>query len=270
MPHVASGQLAPCVANREKVRAVVGVYRCRNAGRVNALIGPALSRGWRTAWWALDSSHPLLSASTIGEGPGEKPALVNETLRRSGISADWTVVADDDIRFCNGDVVRLVDLCERGQFDLAQAALAPHTHASHPITIAQHRVRARTTTFVESGPLYVVGPRFRDVVLPLSERWGMGWGIEFDWIDLLEQGCRLGVVDSMVIEHLGKVAAEYDSREMRRRIGDELVARGATDWPTMQQTLDIWRPWQRRPPWHQTEHIAGAFGCTVVGPPVER
>jgi hypothetical protein len=182
---------------RHATTAIVGVYRHRHAELVTSLIEPALARGWQVAWWALDLRHPSLEAFTIGEGPGEKPQLVNETLRRSGFGEDWTVVADDDIRFRRGDVVQLVDTCERGQLDLAQGALAPHTHASHPITIAQRHVRARTTTFVESAPLFVVGPRFRESILPLAEHWGMGWGVEFDWIDLLERCCCLGIVDSV-------------------------------------------------------------------------
>lgn len=267
----------PC---RPTTRAIVGVYRHRNAELVEGLIKPALSYGWRTAWWALDRRHPSLDAFTVGEGPGEKPRLVNETLRRSGFLADWTVVADDDIRFRRGDVIRLVDVCQHGRFDLAQPALAPRTHASHPITIAQRHVRARTTTFVESGPMLVIGPRFRDAILPLAEHLGMGWGIEFDWIDLLDQGCRLGIVDSEVIDHLGKVAADYDSGEMRRRIGEELAARGATDWKALQHTLEVWRRWQRKPPWHLdamhdtrssgAHEVQDGHGRRVVVPPTER
>lgn len=30
----------------------------------------------------------------------------------------------------------------------------------------------------------------------------MGWGTEIDSFDLFEQGCRLGIVDAMPMEHV--------------------------------------------------------------------
>jgi hypothetical protein len=110
-------------------------------------------------------------------------------------------------------------------------------------------VRARNTTFVESGPLVAVGPRWRDRVLPLPNELGMGWGVEFDWFDLMASGCRLGIVDSTVVEHLGTVADEYDTTELHRRLRAELAARGAEDFRPFERTLDAWRPWQRHPGW---------------------
>jgi hypothetical protein len=233
---------------------IVGVYRRRNASHVVRLLEPALERGWGTAWWALDGADRLLADITVGEGPGEKFPLVNEVLRLSGAPAEWTLVSDDDIRFLHGDVVRFLHLCTQAGLDIAQPGRARGTKRSHEITVALRFVRARLTTFVESGPLFAVGPRWRDRVLPLPCELGMGWGIEFVWFDLMEGGCRLGIVDSVSVKHLGKVAAEYDTTELYRRVNDELAARGAKDFGPFQQTLDAWRPWQWRPAWvrHQS------------------
>ncbi len=228
---------------------IVGVYRPGNASDVIRLLEPALERGWHTAWWALRGVDPTLEEFTVGEGPGGKFPLVNETLRRSGPAARWTVVSDDDIRFRRGNVVGFVSLCERAGLDLAQPARARGTHQSHDITAAIRFVRARNTTFVESGPIFAVGSRFRDRVLPLPERLGMGWGVEFEWFDLMGSGCRLGIVDATVVEHLGTVGGEYETAELHERLRAELAARGAEDFRPFERTLDAWRPWQRRPAW---------------------
>jgi hypothetical protein len=232
------------------VATIVGVYRRRNAEHVRQLVEPALALNWRTAWWALDGSDPSLAAVTVGEGPGLKLPLLNEALARpgGGMTA-WTVVADDDVRFIRGDVVRFVRRAERAGFDLAQPARARGTHLSHGITAALRFSRARETTFVESGPLWTVGPRFRDRVLPFPAERGMGWGVEIDWYDLRGEGCRLGVVDDVQVEHLGRTAEHYNDTEIRRQMLEELDAHGHPRWAGMRETVAVWRPWQRMPPW---------------------
>jgi hypothetical protein len=228
---------------------VVGVYRAKNALHVMRLVEPALAAGWRTAWWALDSVAPELRELTVGEGGGEKLPLVNEVLRRVGGPADWTVVSDDDLCFRRGDVVRLVELVERAALDLAQPARARGSDERHPITLAIPFVRARLTTFVESGPLFAVGPRCRDRILPLPQERGMGWGVELDWFDLMSEGCRLGVVDGVVMQHLRATGVDYDTAAAGERLRAELAERGSEGWEPFQRTLAAWRPWQRHPPW---------------------
>jgi hypothetical protein len=228
---------------------IVGVYRRRNAEHVVRLLQPALEQGWVTGWWALDETDPALASVTVGEGPGLKLPLLNETLARTGGRTEWTVVADDDVRFRKGNVARFVRAAERGGFDLAQPARARGTHLSHGITAAPRFSRARQTTFVESGPLWAVGPRFRDQVLPLPEGRGMGWGVEIDWHDLRAEGCRLGIIDAVQIEHLGETAEDYDDTEIRRRLLEELETHGHPSWAGLRETVAVWRPWRFRPPW---------------------
>jgi hypothetical protein len=231
------------------VTAIVGIYRRDNAQHVRRLLEPARASGWRAGWWALDGVHPGLEDVTVGEGPGLKLPLLNETLRRLGGSEAWTVLSDDDLRFRSGDVVAFVHMCERAGLDVAQPARALGTHRSHEITAAVPWSRVRWTTFVESGPLVAVGPRCREAILPLPDARGMGWGVEIDWHDLGAAGCRLGIVDSTRVEHLGEWAEDYDRTEMHDALVAELDAHGHPLWAGMRKTLGIWRPWRRRPPW---------------------
>ena len=129
----------------------------------------------------------------------------------------------------------------------------PARAVSHATQPRNHRggspVARSDDDFVESGPLFVVGPRFRDRILPLPESRGMGWGLEIDWHDLIRDGCRLGIVDRTPVEHLGEWAGDYDRTEPHEALVDELQTHAHPMWSGMRETVGTWRPWQQRPPW---------------------
>lgn len=227
---------------------MIGIYRARNANYVRDLIAPVRATDWLLAWWALDEVAPELADVTVGVGGGEKLPLLDEILRQTGLTRKWLVVADDDVVFTRGEVVGLTTICARARLDLAQPARSD-TNVDHAITSSRRLSIARRTTFVEMGPLFVVGPDWLDRVVPFPEWRGMGWGLELDWLDLLRQGCRLGIVDIVRVRHEGVRGDGYDLRLYLQRTKGELADRGAQDWAELQKTLDIWRPWRRRPPW---------------------
>lgn len=227
--------------------ALVGVYRARNEHYVRHLSRPALKSGWTVAWWALDRVADELTDITVGVGAGTKFDLLNEILRRLDGSFEWLVVSDDDLVFTRGDVAALQRRCSRAGLDLAQPGRAD-PGVSHPITAARRLSRARRTSFVEIGPLFVVGPRWRDRILPFPPGWGMGWGLELDWFRLAEEGCVLGIVDSLPVRHEGMAGEDYDAEGEYERLLQLFEARGVS-WADVQLTLGTWRPWQPWPPW---------------------
>jgi hypothetical protein len=228
--------------------ALVGVYRARNARYVREVSRPALERGWTVAWWALDGLADELADVTVGTGAGAKFDLLNEILRTLDGSFDWLVVSDDDLVFTRGDVVSLQRCCERAGLDLAQPGRADAA-VSHGITAARRLSRARRTSFVEIGPLFVVGPRWRDRIVPFPPGSGMGWGLELDWFGLAEEGCVLGIVDSLPVRHEGTAGEDYDAPAEFARLQQLFAARGVGTWADVQRTLDTWRPWQPWPRW---------------------
>ena len=199
-------------------------------------------------WRALDEVVPELEEWALGAGVGLKLGLLNELLRRAGDTGGWLLVSDDDVSFVRGDVVELVSLCERARLDLAQPARADAA-ADHAITVARPRSRARRTTFVEIGPMFVVGPRWRDRILPFPEARGMGYGLELDWFDLPQAGCVLGISDAVRSLHEGERGEDYDDAREIDRVHEEFEARGFSGWGDLQHTLGTWRPWQLAPPW---------------------
>jgi hypothetical protein len=234
-----------------EVVALVGVYRSRNAQFVRELVQPALRYGWTTAWWALDEVVDDLRDSTVGSGSGTKLPLLNEILRTLTTPTSWLVVSDDDVAFERGDLRALVSLSARAGLDLAQPARV-ESELDHAITAARRLSRARLTTVVEIGPMFVVGSRWRDRIVPFPEKRGMGWGLELDWHELHRKGCVLGIVDPVRVRHVGGRGEEYDYRTQAHGLHEELKARGFGGWSDVQRTLGTWRPWQRTPGWMRT------------------
>jgi hypothetical protein len=228
--------------------ALVGVYRARNAHFVTELCEPALARGWTVAWWALDETVDDLAPFTVGSGPGAKFDLLNRVVSSLDEDTEWLVVSDDDLIFERGDVVDLQRMCRRAGFDLAQPARSEAV-VDHEITARRDLSVARRTSFVEIGPIFVVGPGWRDRIVPFPEGRGMGWGLELEWYELLRAGCVLGIIDSMSVRHTGARGVDYDMEDEFVRLRAEFGARGLDTWSDVQLTFEIWRPWMRRPPW---------------------
>jgi hypothetical protein len=239
---------AAALAARPSVT-VVGVYRARNAELVQALVGPVRDGGATVGWWALDDVVPTLASETVGEGPGLRLPLLNAVLeRRPGDPDGWLVVCDDDVRFDRGDIAQLVSIAARAELDLAQPARSER-ELDHEITRRWRLSTARLTSFVEIGPLFVVGPGWRHRIVPFPAERGMGWGLELDWLDLQREGCRLGIVDAVSVSHVGARGAEYDFDRHHAEVHAELARRGIGHWRDFQETFACWRPWQRSAPW---------------------
>jgi hypothetical protein len=243
----------PATEAGEPLASLIGVYRRRNASSVAELVSVTLERGWPTAWWALDELEPDLARVTVGEGRGTRLSLLNE-LAGHVPQQGYLVVSDDDVIFTRGSLHSLVVLCDRARLDLAQPARSDDNsrfelNVAHAITRARRLSRVRLTTFVETGPLVVVGPSWRDRILPFPEERGMGWGVELDWHELWKGGCVLGIVDAVRVAHLGDPGSEYDATLEATRIHEELARRRYEGWKDLQRTVGIWRPWTKTPPW---------------------
>lgn len=228
---------------------LVGIYRRRNARLVRRLVDSALAEGWRTAWWALDETDDELAPHTVGHGAGAKFTLLNDIVDRAGFDDGWLVAADDDVEFRRGSSGELVSLCDVAGLALAQPAHDAASAVSHEITLSRALSIARRTNFVEIGPMFVIAPSWRDEILPFPETAGMGWGLGLEWSDLVERGCRLGIVDVVSVSHLGVVGGDYDVEREQALLKAELAARGIERWRDTHRTLETWRPWQRKPPW---------------------
>jgi hypothetical protein len=231
------------------VASVYCVYRARNAAYVRALLAP-VPAGWPVHLWALDEPVDALVEWTRGSGPGWKFDLVNGLLAAHPAPPGPVVVADDDVVFAPGtDLPGLVAWVERAGLDLAMPAHVRETNASYAFTLRRRLSRARLTPFVEIGPLFVVGERARDDVLPFPDGLEMGWGLEVRWAALAERGLRLGIVDAVPVAHAGTVSEDYDRAAAQAALDRRVADAGLASLKDLQRVHATWRPWQQRPPW---------------------
>jgi hypothetical protein len=231
--------------------ALLCVYRARNREGVRALVEEASGLGMTVALWALDDTAPAVASSTVGVGPGLRMELLNrlwEAVREG--APRQVVVADDDVAFARGSLAQLLGAARVCGFGVAQPARRWNGHCAHEITRERGLTLARQTSFVEIGPLFVVTGSWIPRVLPFPEGSGMGWGLELVWRDLLREGCRLGVVDCVTVDHPAPEGGrEYNEGAEVERLRSMLRERQLESLADAQRTLRSWRVWQARPPW---------------------
>jgi hypothetical protein len=227
--------------------AIIGVYRARNAARVRALQEGA-GRDAQMLVWALDNVAPELAPWTVGHGPGLRIELLNRLYAH--LPADfggWLVLADDDVVLSMGTLAQAVELAGLAGFGLCQPAHDRNSRRSHRINEAHAMSVARLTTFVEVGPIVLISPQWRNRVLPMPETYGMGPGLESEWMRLGDKGCRLGVLDAVRVSHLGIPGSEYDLEQSVAAFRAEIREQGGRR--SALRTERTWRVWRSRPPW---------------------
>jgi hypothetical protein len=229
--------------------ALICIYRSRYVPVVERLVADARRLGMAVALWALEGTNPRLASVTIGRGPGLRMALLNRLHDALGTARGALVVTDDDVVFVRGGLGLLLSAVDRCEFGIAQPAHAPGSHWSHELTIGRPLTLARRTTFVEIGPLIVVSASWRARVVPFPQDFGMGWGLDLCWHDLLRDGCRLGIVDAVTIRHLASSGGDYDKGPERRRLTALLQSRNMSSLREIERCVEAWRVWQWQPPW---------------------
>lgn len=203
------------------------VYRTRNAPVVRRLLAqlPATAP---IALWCLDGVAPGdLVERTLGCGGGNRAELLNRLVRALPDPLDALVLTDDDVRLVIGDLPRLVEAGGRLRLDVYAPAHLASSHAGWDFVRRRRGTFGRVTDFVEQGPLLVLSPVGRSIVVPMPEDMGMSWGVEVRWWQAAQEvGARLGLVDAVAVRHLAPAAAAYDRVEQEQTLQDELDRAG--------------------------------------------
>lgn len=236
--------------------AVIGVYRLRNEGAIERLVRRPYQAGALVGLWALDRVSPRLRDLTVGSGPGCRFELLNRILElRPPPPERYLVITDDDIVLPTG-VGRFVARAAAAGFDLAMPAHLPYSHFSHDLTRRRRLAAARLTTYVEIGPLLCLSTEGRRRVTPFPSASGLGWGTEVGWSRLVDEGCRLGIVDATPVLHTSPPGRAYDTKAEMERLVEHLRLAGVPDHGSirdqvnsLQRTLRVWPRYRSRPPW---------------------
>jgi hypothetical protein len=231
---------------------VLCVTRRKHSDVVLALHRQAQDAGARCYFWALDEPIDGLADMTVGTGPGPRTELLNRLAAAATVNDDdYVVIADDDVEFAVGDLAGLLRICDLGQLVLAQPTHLKASVTAYPFNHGRTLAVARVAPIVESGPLVVVGPAFRDRVLPVPDGYGMGWGLGLLWSSKQLAGERFGIVDAVRVRHRGIIGADYTDMiaTETKRLHGLLDERGLSSVRDLQRSLAVWRRWQPRPPW---------------------
>jgi hypothetical protein len=227
--------------------AILCIYRDLHANLVENLVREATALNMKVVLWALDRPVSKLSDYTLGSGPGHRLTVLNRLWESlSGLDIDQLVVTDDDVSFTRGSLSQLLLAIRQCGFGIAQPALA--TGWNHEFTKTRWLTLARLTDFVEIGPMFVVSKPWIERVVPFPEEFGMGWGLDLIWPDLLLEGCRLGIVDSVCLRHI-LLPRKYDQNSELERLKSIMKSRKIRKIANTQHCLGVWRPWQSHPPW---------------------
>lgn len=231
---------------------MVGVWRTKNLEVVRALVAQ-LPEGSQVHLHCLDEAGTLgeLAGHTRDRGPGARMKLLQRLLDDNPQEADrWILIVDDDISFPLAGVDAFIALAVAAGLDLAQPAHLPTSASTFQVTAVRLGSLVRLTRFVEVGPVVLVSPRVRGAVLPFPVDVEMGWGLDVEWTQLVDQGFRLGVVDAAPLVHQGPAGTSYSRPREFAVLKDRLARVGANSSHELaRDTGQIWRPWQPRPRW---------------------
>lgn len=211
---------APSTRGRVLVAGVYLVDRENHAADIAAEL--ARSREWEVEqrWIALGESPvpDALAPVTAWRQPTRagKFVLLNRLLAEVAAERfDLVLFADDDIVLPPAFLDRYLELVSRHDLALAQPARTHDSYTDNWIVERLDGLAARRTRFVEIGPLFSIRRDALPLLTPFDETSPMGWGYDFVWPVVIEQGgLRMGIVDATPVAHkLRKPVAFYDDRD---------------------------------------------------------
>ncbi len=177
--------------------------------------------------------------------PGDgKWANLRRALETTPVGGhDWLLLFDDDVVLPLGFLDTFLFCCERFDFTLAQPAHRHRSHAAWAVTRRHLGTIARTTSFVEIGPVTAVRRSAFETLLPFPEL-HMGWGLDAHWAGVArERGWRLGVVDATPVRHTRPVAGDYPRDRALAEAQAFLAERPYVERATAERALSRHRWW---------------------------
>ena len=130
-----------------------------------------------------------------------KCVLINRLLENFE-TYDWVMLFDDDVEMAEGFADALIAMADYADFALLQPARTVDSYIDHPIVAQFPGLLARQTRFVEIGPVVCMRRDAARLLLPFSEEYTMGWGLDLVWPHQIESaGLRMGIIDAVPVAH---------------------------------------------------------------------
>jgi hypothetical protein len=185
-----------------------------------------------TSWLSHSKHEVVLAWAAVGSAPiplelnghtlitsrerVDKFELVNRLLKFHQLrDFDYLVVIDDDVELSDAWFDEYLHTQVSAGIDLGQPARTPDSFISHPFTIQIPGIDSRVTEFVEIGPVFSLSRSAIEHLVPFTEAWPMGWGLEAEWRAI----CRannliMGIIDAQPVRHaLRPTASTYSTEQ---------------------------------------------------------
>ncbi|MCR2812708.1 MULTISPECIES: hypothetical protein [Microbacterium] len=217
--------------------AVVGIYRDEQP--IARLIDEVLESRHRVdvRLGSMDVAPPRLRDVTAREHlRAGKFQNLNELVAVDDADLDWLLIVDDDVVLPAGFLDRMIEVCRRCDFALAQPAQTRGSNANWRIAKRHFLSLARQTGFVEIGPVTLLRRDALAVLAPFPAHVRYGWGLDFVWAEVMRRhGLLLGIVDALAVEHSSRAVAttySWDAAQAEGRRFLETVPHAPTSITT--------------------------------------
>jgi len=137
---------------------------------------------------------------------------------------DYLIITDDDIAVHDEFIDVYIDSLEKYSLKLAQPSRTKFSYNAHPIVLQNKNIIARTTNFVEIGPVFSFHKSIYTDVLPFPLEAEMGWGLDFIWPKIGEKNnFNLGIVDLIAVDHSYRPQSKTYSNDQNRVLMENLL-----------------------------------------------
>jgi hypothetical protein len=136
---------------------------------------------------------------SLEELQGGKFENLNELI--GDARPDWLLIVDDDVALPPRFLDRMIALAELFELHMAAPAQSLASHAAWRTTRRRPRSILRETSFVEIGPVTLIGEQAARHLLPFPPL-RYGWGLDLAWAaTAAEHNWRLGIADALPVRH---------------------------------------------------------------------
>jgi len=173
--------------------------------------------------WSGETLTNLEDAAYVENTKGQKWKIVGEFANKNDLSNyEYIWVMDDDCLTTFDNIEATFNFCKENNLDLAQPALTPDSHRTHPPTFFIPDAKMHITNTVE-----IMAPIFSRAVWPECSAHftkmplGIGYGLEGYWSKTLggangntKYGGKVAVIDAYPVVHTKMVTGPYQYHMM--------------------------------------------------------
>lgn len=197
---------------------VVGIYLANELNNIVDIVSILSSSNLvnvKQKWAAIGGEPPTQEVKDVTvvrlKDRKSKYEILNEMLSKENLQVyDYVLNIDDDIILPDDFIDNFIGLQSKYDYRIAQPARTCNSYIDHPIVGKQDGVIARTTLFVEIGPLVSFHRSVFDSVFPFDLSSSMGWGFENIWTyKLRKMDLKMGIIDATPVDHSIRKPVEH-------------------------------------------------------------